>query len=73
MSCNYILKNVNICKNYAKKSIKSIEYCTRHYNILIQTFDTTPSNTDTLDDILLVLNIAIYHNLYPRKRELTHI
>ena len=57
MSCNYILKNGNICKNYAKKSIKSIEYCTRHYNILIQTSDTTPSNTDTLDDILLVLNI----------------
>ena len=56
MSCNYILKNGNICKNSVKKSIKSIEYCTRHYNILIQTSDTTPSNTDTLDDILLVLN-----------------
>lgn len=54
MSCNYILKNGNICKNSAKKSIKSIDYCTRHYNILIQNSDTT---SDNIDNILSELNL----------------
>lgn len=36
MSCNYILKSGHNCKNVPKKIIKDIEYCTRHYNILIQ-------------------------------------
>ena len=54
MSCNYILKNGNICKNSAKKSIKSLDYCTRHYNILIQNSNTT---LDNIDNILSELNL----------------
>ena len=54
MSCNYILKNGNICKNTAKKSIKILDYCTRHYNILIQNSNTTPDN---IDNILSELNL----------------
>jgi len=54
MSCNYILKNGNICKNSAKKSIKSIDYCTRHYNLLSQNSDT--NNTHNINEILFDLN-----------------
>ena len=54
MSCNYILKNGNICKNFAKKSIKSIDYCTRHYNLLSQNSDT--NNTHNINEILFNLN-----------------
>ena len=52
MSCNYILKNGNICKNTAKKSIKILDYCTRHYNILIQNSNTTPDNIDNIFQLL---------------------
>ena len=54
MSCNYMLKNGNICKNIAKKSIKDIGYCTRHYNILKQ---TSYDSTDYLQNILTELKI----------------
>jgi len=54
MSCNYILKNGNICKNFAKKSIKSIDYCTRHYNLLSQNSDT--NDTKNINEILFNLN-----------------
>jgi hypothetical protein len=55
MSCNYVLKNGNVCKNIAKKSIKSIDYCTRHYNILIHNSD--PDNTNNIYDTLSDLNL----------------
>jgi serine/threonine protein kinase len=49
-----MLKNRNICKNIAKKSIKDIGYCTRHYNILTQ---ISYDSIDYLQNILIELKI----------------
>ena len=54
MSCNYILKSGQNCKNASKKIIKDLEYCTRHYNILIQTNE---------DPIFSINNILSKFNL----------
>lgn len=57
MSCDFILKNGNNCKHLAKKIIKINNYCTRHYNILIQQYNINDDYDDYIYNISSELNI----------------
>lgn len=70
MSCSFILKNGIKCKNASKKQIKDIEYCTRHYNILIQNNDYS---TISINNILSELNINISDIIFINKGSFSHV